>query len=103
MVYLQPTCLFMNKQACVRSVPRPKLQEHMPATDQVPRPHIGKDMPQLLLTSSMHLLDVVEDLLQVRPVGHSLQDRCHAQLRVGRKKYATQRAGSRTSTTRITP
>ncbi len=42
-------------------------------------------MTQLLLSGSMHLLDVVVDLLQRRAVGHRLQDRRHAQLRVGGK------------------
>ena len=59
-------------------------------------------MAQLLLSRSMNLLDVVEDLLQRRAVGHRLEDRCHAQIR-SVEKYATQRSGSRTSTTRITP
>ena len=40
---------------------------------------------ELLLSRSMNLLDVVEDLLQRRAVGHRLEDRCHAQIRVGRE------------------
>ena len=42
-------------------------------------------MTQLLLSRSVHLLDVVEDLLQRRAVRHRLEDRRHAQIRVGRK------------------
>ena len=84
-LWLVPRRVAPVAQPGLRPVPGPQLHQRVPPTDQVPRPHVGPHMAQLLLSRSMNLLDVVEDLLQRRAVGHRLEDRCHAQIRVGRE------------------
>ena len=80
-LWLVPRRVAPVAQPGLRPVPGPQLHQRVPPTDQVPRPHVGPHMAQLLLSRSMNLLDVVEDLLQRRVVGHRLEDRCHAQIR----------------------
>ena len=98
-LWLVPRRVAPVAQPGLRPVPGPQL--HQVCTDRSgSTPHVGPQCA-MLLSRSMNLLDVVEDLLQRRAVGHGLEDRCHAQIGVG-GEVRHPAIGLRTSTTRIT-
>src|SRR5690348_12810058 len=67
----------------VRLPPGPQLHQRMHPGADVERPHVGPDVPHLLLTQALHLLEVVEVLLDAEAVRRAAEDLLRTQRHVG--------------------
>src|SRR5579875_241901 len=66
-----------------RLVPRPQLHQRMHPGVDVERPHVGPDVPQLLLAPTLDLLEIVEVLLDAEAIRRQTQDLRHRHRRLG--------------------
>src|SRR5262245_64059970 len=63
--------------------PRPQLDQHVHPRVDVEGPDVGPDVPHLLLSQSLHLLQVVEVMLDAEAVRRSPQDLRSGQGHIG--------------------